>query len=65
MLHRVIIKEVVTKVEYIEASDKYGALKEAQRMYNNGEIDMTDEMEVECEFTHIGTVETDNQQLNN
>lgn len=51
MEYRIIVREVISKAVCIEAENEYGAMEEAQRMYDNGEIDMEREVDMEFEIT--------------
>lgn len=56
MLYQVVIKEIVSKVEYIEAESAEAACDEATRMYDNGEVDMDKDVILESNVSCVGAV---------
>lgn len=54
MLHRVIITEIVRKVEFIEAENQNEAIAKATEMYDQGEIDFMKEVNIEYEVQYVG-----------
>ncbi len=56
MLYRVVIREIVSKVEYIEAESDEAACDEVMRMHDDGEVDMDKDVIIEVDVSSTGAV---------
>lgn len=56
MLYKVVIRETISKVEYIEAESDKAACDEAMRMHDDGEVDMDKDVAIEVDVSSAGVV---------
>ena len=61
MWHKVKIIETVSKIEYVEAATEEEAMEIAAQLYNNGEVDLEKEIDLETHMEYVGVSEEETE----